>query len=120
MCPFYERDDILSTIIVDCVNRKFVLSHFRENGLENVITLVKGKAEAVTLPVDKVNFKTIESATVTCSSCFPQHKLGSVQKPVKLRKTKQPKGINPSRTRQQKVENREKMPQVFTPSIDQK
>ena len=27
---------------------------FRENGLENVITLVKGKAEEVTLPVDKV------------------------------------------------------------------
>ena len=27
---------------------------FRENGLENVITLVKGKAERVTLPVDKV------------------------------------------------------------------
>ena len=48
---------ILSTIIVDCVSHKFVLSHFRENGLENVITLVKGKAEAVTLPVDKVNLK---------------------------------------------------------------
>ena len=30
-------------------------SCFRENGLENVITLVKGKAEEVTLPVDKVN-----------------------------------------------------------------
>ena len=27
----------------------------RENGLENVITLVKGKAEEVTLPVEKVN-----------------------------------------------------------------
>ena len=31
--------------------------YFRENGLEKVITLVKGKAETVPLPVDKVNIK---------------------------------------------------------------
>ena len=30
------------------------LLYVRENGLENIITLVKGKAEAVTLPVEKV------------------------------------------------------------------
>ena len=30
------------------------LFYVRENGLENIITLVKGKAEAVTLPVEKV------------------------------------------------------------------
>lgn len=31
------------------------LVYCRENGLENVISLVKGKAEEVTLPVEKVN-----------------------------------------------------------------
>ena len=30
------------------------LLYVRENGLGNIITLVKGKAEAVTLPVEKV------------------------------------------------------------------
>ena len=30
------------------------LLYVRENGLENIITLVKGKAEAVKLPVEKV------------------------------------------------------------------
>ncbi|CAH3199324.1 unnamed protein product, partial [Porites evermanni] len=33
----------------------------RENGLENIITLVKGKAEAVTLPVEKGYFLLFES-----------------------------------------------------------
>lgn len=32
-----------------------LLVRCRENGLQNVITLIKGKAEEVTLPVDKVN-----------------------------------------------------------------
>lgn len=41
---------------------------FRENGLENVITLVKGKAEEVTLPVDKVK-KNI-SYFVSVASCL--------------------------------------------------
>ena len=36
-----------------------LLVRCRENGLENVITLVKGKAEEVTLPVDKVNYDKI-------------------------------------------------------------
>ena len=37
------------------------LLYVRENGLENIITLVKGKAEAVTLPVEKVgNFFDLE------------------------------------------------------------
>ena len=36
-----------------CTARPLVLC--RENGLENVITLVKGKAEEVALPVEKVN-----------------------------------------------------------------
>ena len=38
------------------LNKHFLLFllYFRENGLENIITLVKGKAEAVTLPVEKV------------------------------------------------------------------
>ena len=30
---------------------------FRENGLESVVTLVKGKVEDVTLPVNKVKLR---------------------------------------------------------------
>lgn len=38
---------------------------FRENGLENVITLLKGKAEEVALPVDKVRRKQTDQEGVS-------------------------------------------------------